>query len=145
MNRVFRFFIIGLMGLFLMGTGSFAVAAPQGRNLFKQHIAFQNKHQPAENSLVRPTKRPNPAWRQNNRQNTAREAMQSGRIVSLSVIRSRVRQSFPGKIIDVRLLEPKRNNQSYIYKVKLLRTNGNLLVVRLNAANGQIVSVKGNK
>ena len=128
------------MGLFLMGTGSFALAAPQDRNLFKKYIAFQNKRQPAENSLVRPTKRPNPAWRQN----TAREAMQSGRIVSLSVIRNRVYQSFPGKIIDVRLLEPKRNNQSYIYKVKLLRSNGKLLVVRLNAANAQIVSVKGN-
>ncbi|NOZ66986.1 MAG: hypothetical protein GXP00_10920 [Alphaproteobacteria bacterium] len=144
MNRFCRLFIIGLMGLFLLGTGSFALAAPQDRNLFKKHMAFQNKRQPAENSLVRPTKRPNPAWRQNNRQNTAREAMRSGRIVSLSVIRNRVYQSFPGKIIDVRLLEPKRNNQSYIYKVKLLRSNGKLLVVRLNAANAQIVSVKGN-
>jgi len=145
MNRFCRLFIIGLMGLFLMGTGSFAVAAPQERNLFKKYIAFQNKHQPAENSLVRPTQRPNPAWRQNNRQNTARKAMQSGRIVPLSVIRDRVYQSFPGKIIDVRLLEPHRNTQSYIYKVKLLRSNGKLLVVRLNAANARIVSVKGNK
>lgn len=129
--------------------GSAAIAAPQMRKLdreaFPLVLAFQQKRRPVENSIVRPNVRRPVVRERNYRQNTARQALKSGHIVSLSVIRKRVKQSFPGKIVDVRLLEPKRNNRTYIYKVKVLRKDGKLLELKINAANAQIVSVKGNK
>lgn len=105
----------------------------------------QKKNQSEQESLVRPPARRDVIRSQTYRQNTARQALKSGRIVSLAVIRARVRQSFPGKIVDVRLLEPKNNTRSYIYKVKVLRKDGKLLELKINAADARIVGVKGNK
>ena len=118
--------IWGILALCLMGAE--AIAEP-----------------PVENSLVRPTVQPSPIWKHNYRQNTAQKAFKSGHIVSLSMIRKRIRQSFPGKIIDVRLKQTNRGKQPYIYMVKLLRKDGTLLKLRLNASNAKIISVKGNK
>ncbi len=132
-----------------MATGATAFADPQNkspeRKAFKRYIAFQEKKQPTRDSLVRPATRTDPNRRPYYRQNTARDALKSGRIVSLGVIRKRVKQSFPGKIVDVRLLEPKRNNTPYFYKVKVLRKDGKLLELKINAGNAKIVGVKGNK
>ncbi len=156
MDEYFRIVISGLLGLFLWGgTGAAAVAAPPDRvpdrvivsqrpAAVKILRAFQHKRPPVENSLIRPDVRKNPVPDQIYRHDKARDAMKSGRIVSLSVIRQRIQQSFPGKIVDVRLIEPKKNNRPYIYLVKVLRKDGRLLVVKINAANAEIVAVKGN-
>jgi len=142
MNKYYRLWICGFLGLFLMvGAGPFAMAAPKDKRIFKNHVAFQKKPRHMENSLIRPKA----SYKQKYHQNTAREAVKSGRIVSLSVIRRQVRQSFPGKIVDVRLQKPKSKGRPYIYQVKLLRKNGKLLELKINAANARIVSVKGNK
>ena len=132
-----------------MGTATIAVAEPQKKtqykNAYKNYLAFQGKTEQKKDRLIKPkTKRDN-IRRYNYRQNTARDALKSGRIVSLGVIRKRIRQSFPGKIVDVRLLEPKRKNALYFYKVKVLRKDGKLLELKVNAATAQIVGVKGNK
>ena len=111
------------------------------RNFYRD----QKKNQSDKNSLIKPSPRRDFDRSQTYRQNTARQAMKSGRIVSLAVIRARVRQSFPGKIVDVRLLEPKNNKRSYMYKVKVLRKDGKLLEVKINAADARVVGVKGNK
>ncbi len=138
MSVFYRRFFCGFLALFLMGAGPVDVAA-------YQKVTFQNKRTPVQDSLIRPTaKRPSPVTDKVYRQDRARDAMRSGRIVSLSVIRKRIRQSFPGKIVDVRLLEPKNKNLPYIYMVKVLRKDGKLLMLRINAANAKIVSVKGN-
>ncbi len=138
MSVYYRRFFCGFLALFLMGTGPVDVAA-------YQKVTFQSKRTPVQDSLIRPTaKRPNPVTDKVYRQDRARDAMRSGRIVSLSVIRKRIRQSFPGRIVDVRLLEPKNKNLPYIYMVKVLRKDGKLLMLRINAANAKIVSVKGN-
>jgi len=144
------------MLLFLMGMGANAIAAPQNRGALpskSQGINIkaigkyfaQERRQPVENSLIKPAVRPNPLRNKIYRQDKAREAMRSGHIVSLSVIRKQVRQSFPGKIIDVRLLEPKNKKLPYIYRVKVLRKDGKLLMLNLNAATAKIVGVKGNR
>lgn len=154
MNKYYHLVICGLLGLFLAGAGTCAVAEPQNRveerKAHKKYNAFQEKKPSANDSLVWPSVRPDPGRRDMNRrpyyrQNTARDALQSGRIKSLGVIRQRVKQSFPGKIVDVRLLEPRRKSKPYIYKVKLLRKDGKLLELKINAANARIIGVKGNK
>lgn len=147
-----KVFFCGLMVLFLMGTGPNAIAAPLKSHGIKQGINIkviskytaQERRQPVENSLIKPAVRANPLRNKIYRQDKAREAMRLGHIVSLSVIRKQVRQSFPGKIIDVRLLEPKNKKLPYIYRVKVLRKDGKLLIVNLNAATARIVGVKGN-
>lgn len=154
MNKYYRLSIFVLLGLFLLGTPTIAMAEPQNtaqnkaqyNKAYKNRAAFQDKNkQTKKDSLVKPKTRRDTIRRYNYRQNTARDALKSGRIVSLGVIRKRVKQSFPGKIVDVRLLEPKRNNKPYIYKVKVLRKDGKLLELRVDAATARIVGVKGNK
>jgi len=130
-----------------MGTAGVVIAAPQKSiaydNVFEKQIAFQNKRPPVENSLIRPSGRNLPPPDRMYRHNRARDALKSGRIVSLSIIRGMIRKRFSGKIIDVLLIEPEWEGRPYIYKVKLLQENGRLLMLRLNASNAQIVSVRG--
>ncbi|MCK5425824.1 MAG: hypothetical protein KAI89_10645 [Emcibacter sp.] len=154
MNKYYKLFICVLLGLFLMGTGTYAVAEPQNetKTIKKYNYpkrTYQGKTFPKKKYTKPPTvKQPvqkRKTQKQHYRQNTARDALRSGRIVSLGVIRQRVRQSFPGKIVDVRLQEPRSNNRNFIYKVKVLRKDGKLLELKINAANGSIVGVKGNK
>jgi len=75
----------------------------------------------------------------------ARDALRSGRIVSLGVIRRSVRQNFKGRILDVRLIEPRQQGRPYMYDLKLLQKDGKLVFIRVNARNGQIINVKGRK
>lgn len=145
MNKYYRLFICGILGLFLVGTVPSAVAEPQDRKKITKKYSYQKKQQQVKSRKEQPSTQSKSRRKQYNRQNTARDALKSGRIVSLGVIRQRVRQSFPGKIVDVRLQEPRGNNRPYIYKVKVLRKDGKLLELKINAANGSIVGVKGNK
>lgn len=154
MNKYYRLFICGLLGLFLMGTGSYAVAEPQDKTkTIKKYNypkrTYQRKTYPKKQytkpATVKQPVQKRTIQKQYYRQNTARDALKSGRIVSLGVIRQRVQQSFPGKIVDVRLQEPRSNNRNYMYMVKVLRKDGKLLELKINAANGSIISVKGNK
>jgi len=152
MNRYGELFFCGVLALFLSGMGTAVVAAPKNKNLVvagasngvKNQRFYQQKRPPVEDSLIRPTVRRTQVPDKIYRQDRARAALKSGRIVSLSVIRKRVRQSFPGKIVDVRLLEPKNKKLPYIYMVKLLRKDGKLLILKINAATAKIVHVKGN-
>ncbi|NOZ41933.1 MAG: hypothetical protein GXP02_02015 [Alphaproteobacteria bacterium] len=140
----YRLIIYGFLGLFLMGTG--AVGAEPDGPMLKTAFFVQARPQkrPMENRVKRSFRRHDNSPKQRYRYNKARKALRSGRIVSLSVIRRRIRQSFPGKIVDVRLQEPRGENRRYIYIVKLLRKDGRLLVLRINAANARIISVRGN-
>lgn len=142
----------GMIALFLWGTGVSVQAMSTERNLqvlprgviAKTIRHYQQKRPPVESSFVRPPATRKAVPNQIYRHDRARDAMKSGRIVSLSVIRQQIRQSFPGKIIDVRLLEPKKKNKPYLYMVKVLRKDGKLLMVKVNAATAEIVGVKGN-
>ena len=155
MNQHYGLFFIGLLGLFFLGTGTLVIAAPdEGRKAVhpythhgvKSLVAFQQKKRPpVVDILIKPTKKNKTPPVLNYRHDKARDALKSGRIVSLSVIRKRIQQSFPGKIVDVRLIEPRKKNQPYIYMVKLLRKDGKLLELKINATSATIISVKGNR
>ena len=77
------------------------------------------------------------------RHDQARDAVRSGKILSLSVIRKAVQSEYPGKIVDVRLLVPKREGINYLYAVRVLTDAGKLLSVKINAKNAKIMDVKG--
>jgi len=61
----------------------------------------------------------------------------------LSVIRKAVQSEYPGKIVDVRLLVPKREGINYLYDVRVLTDAGKLLSVKIDAKNAKIIDVKG--
>lgn len=77
------------------------------------------------------------------RHDQARDAVRSGNILSLSVIRKAVQAEYPGKIVDVRLLVPKREGINYLYDVRVLTDAGKLLSVKIDAKNAKIIDVKG--
>ncbi|MCC3862390.1 PepSY domain-containing protein [Pseudemcibacter aquimaris] len=77
------------------------------------------------------------------RHDQARDAVRSGNILSLSAIRRAVSSQYPGKIVDVRLLVPKRQGMSYLYDVRVLTRGGKLLSVTVDAQNAKILDVKG--
>lgn len=77
------------------------------------------------------------------RHDQARDAVRSGNILSLSIIRKAVQSEYPGKIVDVRLLVPKREGINYLYDVRVLTETGKLLSVKIDAKNAQIIDVKG--
>lgn len=77
------------------------------------------------------------------RHDQARDAVRSGNILSLSVIRKAVQSEYPGKIVDVRLLVPKREGINYLYDVRVLTDAGKLLSVKIDAKNAKIIDVKG--
>lgn len=77
------------------------------------------------------------------RHDQARDAVRSGNILSLSSIRRAVSSKYPGKIVDVRLLVPKREGMAYLYDVRVLTNGGKLLSVKVDAQNAKILDVKG--
>lgn len=69
----------------------------------------------------------------------ARRLLDSGEILPLEEILNNVRQTFPGKIIDVEL---EREDGRIAYEVEILGTDGVVTEVYINARTGKVLSVK---
>ncbi|MFQ5534257.1 MAG: PepSY domain-containing protein [Sphingomonadales bacterium] len=65
-----------------------------------------------------------------------------GRIRPFSEIRRRVVRQIGGRIIDAEL---DRYSKPWVYKVRVLTDDGNVLAVRLDAQSGRILKVTGQK
>ncbi len=70
----------------------------------------------------------------------AQDAVKNGKSRPLPEILSTVSSQYPGKVIDVRL--NKRSN-GLMYDVKVITPAGKIIKVRVDAASGSIVGVKG--
>jgi len=70
----------------------------------------------------------------------AQDAVKSGKSRPLPEILSSVSSQYPGKVIDVRL---NRRSNGLVYDVKVITPAGQLIRVRVDAASGAIVDVKG--
>ncbi|MBT5074923.1 MAG: hypothetical protein HOH18_04660 [Kordiimonadaceae bacterium] len=77
------------------------------------------------------------------RHDQVRDKVRDKDILSLSVIRKEVQKNYPGRIVDVRFLIPKREGINYLYDVRLLTKAGKLLSIKVDAKSAQIVDVKG--
>ncbi|WP_321397992.1 hypothetical protein [Emcibacter sp.] len=73
------------------------------------------------------------------------QAMRNGEIVSLRRIRATVLKSYPGRIVDVQLLELNNRAVPYLYVVKILSEDGRVLDVTLNARDAAILRVQGRQ
>jgi uncharacterized membrane protein YkoI len=72
----------------------------------------------------------------------ARKALEAGEVLPLKTILERVEQNFPGQVMDVELeRERVGGRERWIYEIKVLRTGGALVKLKLDARDG---SVMGN-
>lgn len=137
--------LAGMLALLLSGgAGSFVVVAQVERKVIQKSVRLPRQvAPPVLRSLISPSERKRRVPAQFFRHDRAREAVKSGKIVSLSVIRNKVRQNYPGKIVDVRLFEPKGKKGQHMYDVRVLTKQGKVLVITVNAKNAKVVKVKG--
>ena len=69
----------------------------------------------------------------------ARRLLDSGEILPLEVILNNVRQTFPGRILDVEL---EKEDSHIVYEVEILGEDGVVSEIYINARTGKVLSVK---
>lgn len=75
--------------------------------------------------------------------NQLQDRVRSGEYVPLSEIRKKIREEYPGKIVDVRLLRARREGLNDLYDVRVLTDSGRLLSIKFDAKSAEVVDVKG--
>ena len=69
----------------------------------------------------------------------ARRLLDSGEILPLEVILNNVRQTYPGRVLDIEL---EREDGQIAYEVEILGTDGVVTEVYINAKTGKVLSAK---
>lgn len=69
----------------------------------------------------------------------ARSAVQAGEVLPLPTLLEKLQRTHPGKVLE---LELERDDGRWIYEVKLLQANGQLVTLELDAGTGQVLQVK---
>ena len=73
----------------------------------------------------------------------ARQALEAGEVLPLHTILVRVEREQPGQVIDVELERDHDNKPDrWIYKIKMLRTGGVLVKLKVDARDGTIIGKK---
>jgi hypothetical protein len=69
----------------------------------------------------------------------ARAAVQAGEVLPLATLLERLQRTHPGQVLE---LELEREDGRWIYDLKLLQTDGQLLKLEVDAATGQVLELK---
>ena len=72
----------------------------------------------------------------------ARQALEAGEVLPLRTIIESVERDYPGQIVEVEL---EREHGRWEYEIKLLRSGGSLVKLKVDARDGSILGVKGRK
>lgn len=75
----------------------------------------------------------------------ARQALEAGEVLPLRTILERVEREYPGQVIDVELErehEEKGGPERWVYKIKLLRSGGALVRLKVDARSGAVIGKK---
>jgi uncharacterized membrane protein YkoI len=70
----------------------------------------------------------------------ARRALEAGEVLSLRAVLEHVERDFPGQVIEVEL---ERSGRRWVYEIKLIRSGGGLLKLKVDASDATVLSVKG--
>lgn len=70
----------------------------------------------------------------------ARKSLEAGEILPLRTVIEKVERDYPGQIIEVEL---EREAGRWVYKIKLLRANGALVKMKLDAGDATLLGIKG--
>ena len=71
----------------------------------------------------------------------ARQALEAGEVLPLRSILERVEREQPGQVVDVEL-ERDRDGERWVYKIKLLRSGGALVKLKVDARDGRLLGQK---
>ncbi|GAB3546888.1 hypothetical protein GCM10027343_25410 [Noviherbaspirillum agri] len=75
-----------------------------------------------------------PGWASEQRDHDrARQALQAGEVLPLKAVLERVEQDYPGQVMEVEL---EREGGRWVYEIKILRTGGSLLKLKVDARDG---------
>lgn len=69
----------------------------------------------------------------------ARQALEAGEVLPLRTLLERIERDHPGQIMEVEL---ERKGAGWIYEVKLLKTGGALVKLKIDARNGAVLGSK---
>lgn len=73
----------------------------------------------------------------------ARQALEAGQVLPLRTILERVEREYPGQVMDVELeREHEGGRKLWIYKIKVLRSGGTLIKLKLDARDGSVLGSK---
>lgn len=73
----------------------------------------------------------------------ARQALEAGEVLPLRTILERVEREYPGQVIDVELEHKHRYGDArWVYEIKLLRSGGSLIKLKVDARNGTVIGSK---
>lgn len=72
----------------------------------------------------------------------ARRALEAGEVMPLRSIIERVEREQTGQIIEIEL---EQDDGRWQYELKLLRNDGNMLRVKVDARDGRVLSVRGRR
>jgi hypothetical protein len=73
----------------------------------------------------------------------ARQAVEAGEVLPLRSILERVEREYPGQVVDVELERERESSQErWLYKIKLLRSGGALIKLKVDARDGSIIGKK---
>jgi len=73
----------------------------------------------------------------------ARKALEAGEVLPLKTILELVERTYPGQVMDVELeREHEGRSERWIYKVKVLRTSGTLVKLKVDAREGSVLGSK---
>jgi len=80
------------------------------------------------------------AWASDSRDHErARAAVEAGQVLPLPTLLERLRRTHPGQVLE---LELERDDGRWIYEVRLLQANGQLLKLDVDAATAEVLEVK---
>lgn len=80
------------------------------------------------------------AWGSDSRDHErARAAVEAGQVLPLPTLLERLRRTHPGQVLE---LELERDDGRWVYEIKLLQANGQLLKLDVDAATAQVLQVK---
>lgn len=73
----------------------------------------------------------------------ARQALEAGEVLPLRTILDKIERDYPGQVIDVELeREHENKRERWIYEVKVLRSGGTLVKLKVDARDGTILGRK---
>ncbi len=82
------------------------------------------------------------AWAGERDHERARAAVAAGQILPLPALLERLQRTHPGQVLE---LELERHDGRWIYEVKLLQTNAQLVKLELDAGTGQLLQVRRDR
>ncbi|MDP3171832.1 MAG: PepSY domain-containing protein [Polaromonas sp.] len=84
-----------------------------------------------------------PAWSgSKDDHNLARQALQAGQVLPLGKVLERLEREHPGQVMEVEL---EQKEGRWIYEVKLLQPQGQLVKLKLDARTAELLPARGSK